>query len=174
MSESAVELTGYGPAMSKLSEKQQRYVLAMLADPFGNPTRWARAAGYSDASDACKVKGHYLSHNPKIDAAADEVAKQYLGTMGPILGVATVMRIARNPRHPKQLRAAEMLLNRVGLHEKTEHHVTVDHGNTGDVVQRIRDAAALLGVPVEQLLGANVAAQPMKVIEAQAIEKADG
>lgn len=169
------ELTGYGPAMQALTEKQRRYVQAMLANPFGNPRRWALAAGYSDASEAAKVSGHRLSHDPKIEAAADELARQYLGTMGPVLGIAVAMRIARNPKHPKQLRAAEMLLNRVGLHETTEHRVTVKHTDqTGEgVMARIKQAAALLGVDPSVLLGENVAGAPMKVIEHQERENDD-
>jgi phage terminase small subunit len=157
------EIEGYGPAMRALTEKQQRYVLAMLADPFGNATQWARAAGYSDKSEGAKVAAFHNAHNPLIEAAANEVARQYLGTMGPVLGVAVAMRIARDAKHPKQLRAAEMLLNRVGLHEKTEHHV-VTHGGGGDILQRITDAASLLGVDPAALLGANTPV-PMKVIE---------
>jgi hypothetical protein len=45
----------------------------------------------------------------------------------------------------------------LGFHETTEHKVTVDHGSGGDILQRIRDAASLLGVDPAQLLGANSA-----------------
>lgn len=162
--------TRYGPKMAALTEKQRGYVLAMLASPFGNPTQWARTAGYSDVKDGAKVRAHHLAHDPRIAEAADEVARQHLGTMGPILGLAVAMRIAKNPKHPKQLRAAEMLLNRVGLHERTEHLVTVEHGmNAEGVVARIKAAAAALGVDPATLLGGNTP-EPLKVIEGEVVD----
>lgn len=167
------EISEHGPAMRALTEQQRRYVLAQLADPFGNATRWAKAAGYSDTAGGAKVRAHANAHNPKIEAAVHEVARQYLNANGPLLGIAVAMKIARNPKHPKQLRAAEMLLNRVGMHEMTEHKVTVDHRDqTGAaMVERIKQVAAALGLDVATLLGANAAPADMKLIEGT-VEKA--
>lgn len=164
------DTTRFGPKMAALTEKQRGYVLAMLASPFGNPTQWARTAGYSDVKEGAKVRAHGLAHDPRIAEAADEVARQHLGTMGPVLGLAVAIRIAKNPKHPKQLRAAEMLLNRVGLHEKTEHLVTVDHSvNAAGMVERIKAAAALLGVDAAALLGGNTP-EPLKLIEGEVVD----
>lgn len=150
--------------MMALNERQRLFVLAMAANPFGNPTKWARAAGYSDHKEGAKVRAFHLMHSPKVEAAVMEFAAGQLNTLGPILATFGMLRIARNPKHPKHLRAIEMVANRVGFHEKTEHKVTVDHRDqTGTaVIERIKAAAAKLGVDPAVLLGANA---PMKLIE---------
>src|SRR5712691_1663658 len=103
------DLREFGPKMQALTEKQRLYVLAMLSDPLGNPTAWARAAGYSDHLDRARVSGHINSHNDAIMEAAQEEARRHLHTIGPILAVGVMMQIARNKDHKDQLRAAEML-----------------------------------------------------------------
>lgn len=155
--------------MQALTPMQRGYVLAMLSNPFGSARQWALAAGYSDVKDGAKVRAFELQHNPKIEAAANEVARRAMGGRGAILGVAVTMRIAADPKHPKQLRAAEMLMNRVGLHEKTEHVVNVAHTlNSDDLVGRIEKAAKALGVDPKVLLGENAAP---KLIEAKVEER---
>jgi hypothetical protein len=144
----------FGPAMRALTPRQRRYVLAMAADPLGTPTGWCRAAGYSDSSLACKVRGHALSHSVKVARAVSEVATQLLTTYGPMLGIGVVMRIARNDRHPRQLAAATALLDRTGFGVQTEHRVVVDdvRRDPEAMVQRIREIAGRLGIDAEQLL----------------------
>jgi hypothetical protein len=163
----------YGPAMLALTEKQRRFVLAMASDPFGNPTKWARAAGYSDVGEGAKVRGFEAMHNPAVEEAVLEYARGQLNTLGPILATYGMLRIARNPRHPKHVKALEMLANRVGMHETTEHRVIVNHTDkTGEtVMERIKAAAEKLGVDPSALLGENVAAPPMKLIEGVVEEK---
>lgn len=160
----------WGPAMSELTDLQRRYVLAMLTDPLGNPSRWARDAGYDDRNDGAKVQGHYLSHNPKIQAAATEVARTHLGTFGPALGIGVMMMIARNPDHKDQLKAAAMLANRTGFHETSEHTVRVEHTDrTGAaLIERIGRLAAALGVDATGLLGVNAAPRQ---IEGEVIDR---
>jgi hypothetical protein len=168
------EIEFRGPAMRALTEKQQRYVLAMLADPFGNPTKWARAAGYSDASGGAKVKAHYLSHDPRIEAAVQEVARTALNGRGPLLGLAVVMRAAANPKDKNHFKAGVALLNRTGFHETTEHHVNVNHtdGTGQAMVARIKDLAGALGMDPAALLGVNaMPAEPMKLIEGEVVEE---
>lgn len=161
-------LTNLGPAMRGLTEMQRRFVLAMASDPFGNAKRWAIAAGYSDKSEGAKVTGHHLVHDPRIEAAAMEIARGTLNAVGPVLAVSVMLRAARNPKHPKHLRAAEMIANRVGLHETTEHVVNVNHSDrTGAAMaERIKQMAGLLGIDPGQLLGMN--AGP-KLIEGEVV-----
>jgi phage terminase small subunit len=146
--------------MARLTDKQRLYVLSMAADPFGTPTGWARAAGYSDHMERAKVAGHTLSHDPKIEAAVQEYAKTALGTLGPMLASAGLLRIARKKDHPHHFRALEAIANRVGLHETTEHHVKVQHTDrTGAaMIERIRALAAKHGMDPGALLGQNAAA----------------
>ncbi|MCC7047191.1 MAG: hypothetical protein IT562_10800 [Alphaproteobacteria bacterium] len=176
--EISADLEGFGPKMSALTEKQRRYVLAMLSDPLGNPTRWARAAGYSDVKEGAKVRGHFLAHDERISEAAQEEAARHLTTIGPVLGIGVMFQIARTKGHRDQLRAAEALANRAGFHEKTEHlvHVHKTDRTGAAMVDRIKQLADALGVDAEKLLGANspeVAALP-KVIEGEVVETGGG
>lgn len=163
------EIQPFGPKMLALTEKQRRYVLAMLSDPLGNPTVWSRAAGYSDHKERCKVQGHYLSHDERIKEAAREEARRHLDTIGPVLGIGVMMQIARTKGHKKQLEAAIALANRAGFHEKTEHKVTVEHIDDARMLEFAERLAAELGVDRAKLVGGNVAGLPMIEGEAQEV-----
>jgi hypothetical protein len=150
------DLQNFGPAMRALTEKQRAFVIAMLTEPFKPAAHWARVAGYTDNGKAgIRVRAHHLVHDERIEAAVAEVCRGTMNILGPVLATQGLIRIARNPKHAKHHWALEKLANRVGFHETTEHKVTVDHGSGGDILQRIRDAASLLGVDPAQLLGAN-------------------
>lgn len=129
-----------GPAMAALTEKQRGFVFAMLSDPLATPSEWARAAGY-DPNGSDRVAGHHLSRSPKIEAAANELARAHLNTFGPALGIGVMMMVARNPEHKDQLKAAAMLANRTGFHETTEHVVVSKTDRTPKAIdQRIARA----------------------------------
>jgi hypothetical protein len=149
--------------MRSLTEKQRAYVFAMASDPFGNPTKWCKAAGYSDKSEACKVQGWRNSHDPRIEAAAQEIARATAFTLGPLLGLAVVMRIAKDQDHPKHFQAGLALLDRGGLPAATEHNVVVAHTDrTGAAMAaRIGELASRLGLDPAQLLGVNAPEQKM-------------
>lgn len=162
------ELQEFGPKMAALSDLQRRYVLAMLSDPLGNPTRWARAAGYSDQHEAAKVRGHHLSHNPKILEAAQEEARRHVDTVGPILGIGVMIQIARDKGHKRQLEAAAMLADRAGFHAKSEHKLSVEHRVDDTQIEALaRRLAAEAGIRPERLLGVNTP----KVIECEAVDE---
>jgi hypothetical protein len=167
-----VDLQQFGPKMSALTEKQRRYVLAMLSDPLGNPTGWARAAGYADGgpkSALIRKTAHYLAHDDRISEAAQEEARRHLDTIGPVLGIGVMMQIARTKGHKKQLDAAMALADRTGFHAKSEHKVSVEHRDrTGAALEaRLRSAAALLGLDPAVLLGVNAAP---KLIEGEVVD----
>jgi len=161
------DLSRFGPKMRALTPKQRGYVMAQLSDPLGNPTQWARDAGYSDHKLAAKVTGHHLAHDDRMIEAIREEARRHADTVGPTLGIGVMMQIARNPEHPHQLRAAEMLLDRVGFGVVTEHKVSVEHTDRTGVamVERIRQLAAIMGVDERRLLGPNAGGDTAKVIE---------
>lgn len=158
----------WGPAMSALTEKQRRFVLAMAADPFGNATDWARAAGYSDVKEGAKVRGHGCMHSPKVEAAVLEFSRSMLGTVGPILATQVMLRAAANPKGKNRLRAAEMIANRVGLHEVQEVHVRRTDETLEAKVVRLKQLAAALGVDPAALIGVN-AGSP-KLIEGKVVD----
>ena len=72
---------GYGPAMAALNEMQRRFVLAFIETPSISQAGAARAAGYSDVADGAKVRGHYLAHNPRVQAAIREEAGKRLNSL---------------------------------------------------------------------------------------------
>lgn len=154
----ADDLDGFGPAMRACTPLQRAFVLAMASDPFGNATKWTKAAGYRNSEVGYRVMAHRLMHDEKIQAAVAEVARGALFTVGPVLAAQGMLRIARDRKHPKHLRAVEMVANRVGLHETTEHVVRVDDArrDPATMIARIRELAAQLGVDPARLLGANV------------------
>ncbi len=155
--------------MEALTALQQRFVLAMASDPLATPSEWARAAGYG----AERKGGHDCRLNPKIEAAAQELARAHLNTFGPVLGVGVMMMIARNPEHKDQLKAASALANRAGFHETSEHMVKVEHTDrTGKaLVERIKLLAAGLGMDPSGLLGVNAAP---KLIEGEVVDAKNG
>lgn len=162
-----------GPAMAALTEKQRKFVLAMVAEPFASRAKWARMAGYSDASEAAKVTAHYLMHNPKIEAATLEVSQGLLSTVGPVVAAAGLLRIAQNPRHKHHGRALEALANRVGLPEVKELRVKKVGESAEEKFERIKRLAALLGIDPAGLIGANVVAFPVKQIEGKISEETE-
>jgi phage terminase small subunit len=168
------KLSEYGPKMAALTELQRNYIKAMASAPFASATEWARMAGYSDRSGGAKVAAFHLRHDPKIEEAVLEYAAYMMHRDGPLLAVAGLMEIARNKKHPKQLRALETLANRVGLHELTEHRVRVEHleESAAAKVERIRQVAQLLGIELGQLLGRNVS--PETIGERKLIESTGG
>lgn len=159
------EISELGPEMTALTELQRKYVWSMLNDPLGNPTKWARAAGYSDHMDRCKVTGFHLARNPKIMEAAQEECRKHLNTMGGVLGIGVMMQIARRKGHKQQLAAATALANRAGFHETTEHKVTVEHIDDTRMLEFANRLAVELGVDRGKLIGFNA-----KVIEGEKVE----
>ncbi len=159
----------YGPAFSQLTEKQKRFVLAMASDPFGSHAEWARNAGYSDVAEGARVSAHRLMQNERIQAATLEVAKGNLQTVGPALATAVLLEIAADRNHRDQMRAAELIANRVGLHETQEIHVT--HSNlTGQaLLDRLAEVAARLGMDPVKLIGANVIEGEAEEVKADAV-----
>jgi phage terminase small subunit len=155
--------------MASLTPKQRRWVLAMLSDPLGNPTEWAKAAGYSDTGGGAKVAAFHNAHNERLKEAAREEARRHLDTIGPVLGIGVMFQIARDPRHKRQLDAAIALANRAGFHEKTEHTMKVEHRvDTQELEALARRLAAELGLTPAQLLGGSPG---VKQIEGEAAEE---
>lgn len=129
--------------MQALTDKQRLFVLAMLTEPTGNAAKWARMAGYSDTKEGAKVRGHEVIHNPKVRAAAFEVARGQLDARGPIVAVEGLLRIAQRPSHKKHIVALLAVLDRVGMPATTEHRVTVDRADRSQLGVEKRIARAL-------------------------------
>lgn len=135
-----------GPAMRALNERQRRLVIAALNYPTGKDWQIAKAAGYPDRSHgALRVYAHRQFHNEKVIAALNEEADKSMRASA-VLGASVLAKIARTDGHKHQLRAAEALLNRIGFHEKTEHHVSVAHTDMSAAAldARIKRAVGML------------------------------
>jgi hypothetical protein len=115
-----------GPAMRRCTALQRRFVLACLIIGGGQHKRAAAMAGYSGDANQLAVTGFRVAHTPYIQAAILEEAAKRLGGSA-IEAVNVVLEQMSDPKcSPRDRRAAaEMILNRTGLHSKTEHSVTV-------------------------------------------------
>ena len=162
--------TKLGPAMTALSEMQRRFVLALLEDGSANHTRAAANAGYEGGNGGQRVAGHRLAHDPRVQAAIQEEAKSRIGA-GAILASSVLQEIAENRTYSAgdRIKAALAILNRSGLHEKTEHKVVVeDTRDQAALVAEVKSFAAQLGLDPRKLLGqAGIIDAEFEVIEKQ-------
>jgi hypothetical protein len=150
------EDTEHGPAMRGLTERQQNFVMGALADPEGNPTDWARLAGYTDnGKTGIRVLAHRLMRDPRIEAAIVEIARSHFTTGGAALAANNLLRIARDQKHPKHYDATLAIMNRVGMHEKSEHVVKVSRPDDQQMLEMVARLANELGVDPSTLIGAN-------------------
>lgn len=90
---------------------------------------------------------------PKITAAVFEVSRQLLTTVGPSVATQALLRIASDRKHRHHLKAAELIANRVGLHETRE--VVVKHAEESleAKIEQVRLLARILRIDPEPLLG---------------------
>lgn len=144
-----------GPAMRALEPRRRAFVVAMIEAPHLSYTQAALRAGYSGTPGSLGVQAHRLAHSEKVLAAYHEEANKRLRA-GAILGASVLVQIARDNTHKDQLKAAMTLLNRVGLHEKTEHkHVVERPTDDIEVKRQIVALAKELGVDPRVFLGKN-------------------
>lgn len=160
-----------GPAMRSLTPKQRAFIMAMASDPKGTQADWAKAAGYATTSGSHEVAACRMLRDPRIEAAIFEVARSNLNTFGPMLAARGMLKIAADEKHPGHERMLLAVADRVGLHPKSEHRVTVEHRNDAEMAKLALRLANEIGVRPESLLGANhpLLASP-NLIEAQAVE----
>lgn len=146
-----------GPAMKALNIRQRAYVIAMIETGGLNYKRAAMMAGYGNNNErSAEVAGYRLAHDEDVLAAIHEEADRRLRS-GSIMAVQTLLEIAQNPQaeNKDRLKAVEMMLNRAGMHAKTEHHVKVEHKDTTDeaMIAKIKLLAVKQGLDPKQLLG---------------------
>lgn len=162
----AADLTG-GPCMSALTELQQKFVLALCANPFGRQIQWAVSAGYAESSAG--IVASKLVRDPKIQLAVREVTLASANIMGPPIGFKTLMDVATNEEHKDRVKAAQILLDRVGMGAVQKIDVT-HHDLTGDaLVARIRELGQRLGLDEQKLLGSNAIDGEYEVVQSGAV-----
>lgn len=153
-----VDNSEWGPAMAALTPLRRAFVIAMLDAPLLNYSQAYRRATTEDgqqfsttSNNAVHVEAHKLAHNPLVLAAYHEEASKRLQA-GALVGASVLIDIAKNEHHKDQLSAAKTLLNRIGLHEKTEHKVTVERPTDDiDIKRQIVALAKDLGWSDDEL-----------------------
>lgn len=144
-----------GPAMRALPTDRQRAFVTALLDTGNNHTRAAKMAGYVGNEETMRVTAHRLFHDDMVQAAIHEEAIRRLSS-AKIMAVSGLIEIASNSPEPKdRLKAIGMILNRVGINEKTEHTVNVNDVSKTDeaMIGRISALADKLGLDKKALLG---------------------
>jgi len=153
------------PIMPELSELPEQ-----LRDLKGDPRRrvfaWcyvfggangaaaARAAGYSDHLEACKVRAHGLLQRDDVQEAIKALCSRYLFSLAP-KAILRLEELLDNPKHPKHDKAIEMALSRSGHGERSAVDVNVSGTVTvNHTDQALNDLRMLMdaGVPREKLV----------------------
>jgi len=153
--------SGFGPKMLALGERERKFVWAYLINTMnddgsksGHGAQSARDAGYSDVANGAKVRAHGLLHRQEVVEAIQEVAARELKGMV-LPAVAALGRLLHRPDHPDHRKAAETILDRVGMGTRTaldvnvSGSVTVNH--TDEALEQLRMLLEL-GVPREKLV----------------------
>lgn len=147
------DIDDLGPAMLACTTRQRAFVIAMLDFPGWTHDQMAMAAGFTGDNMTLRTTASRLVHADKVQAAIQEEARKRIGASA-ITAASELVKIAGNGMHKDQLKAIGMILNRVGLHEKTEHAVTVTNiADDSAAIERIKALAGLLGLDAKQLLG---------------------
>jgi phage terminase small subunit len=143
-----------GPEMSALNERQRRFVMAMIENAGITQGKAAELAGYSASSDGLLRKtGHFLAHNPAVQAAIRAEAGKRLHSASLIAANVVVAMLTDDKVDPKEkLKAAGMLLDRTGFAAVQKIDVTRKDESGGAVLDQIKKLAERLGLPVQQLL----------------------
>lgn len=114
----------------------------------------ARAAGYSDVKEGCKVRAHWLLHRADIQKALQELCTKYLFSLAP-KAIFRLGGLLDKPNHRHHAKAIEMTLSRTGHGERTALDVNVSGGvtvsRTEDALDTLRTLRSL-GVPREKLV----------------------
>lgn len=161
----------YGPAMAALNERQRAFVMAMIEFPGITFKDAALRAGYSDAGNGAKVRGHYCAHNPSVQAAMREEAGRRLNASSLMAANVLMRMLTDDGVEPKdRIKAAGMLLDRSGFGAAQTINVnkTVTDRTGTAVMERIKSLAAKHGLDPMKLLGGPA------VVEAEFSEVKDG
>lgn len=154
-----------GPAMLACTERQRRFVICMLEMPNVDHTKAARAAGFADKDDSgIRATAWRLAHSERVQAAIQEEARKRINSMA-IVAASRLGEMLENPGHKDHYKAVTAVLNRTGLHEKTESVSTVRHEVADEAaIEKIERLARALNLDASALLGRAGVKRP-KVID---------
>jgi hypothetical protein len=144
----------WGPHLEALRDDRQRLFVVHMAAGF-TAANAARSAGYSDTSEAAKVRAHHLLQNGDVLAALHEVGWRVLRGVS-VKAIHALNAVVDNPDDPKHLIAIGMVLDRTGYAAQTEHKVTVRHEMDELQLKAIAARFSMeTGVSMQKLLGFN-------------------
>jgi len=160
--------TQWGPAMKALpGDAWRAFVMAMVNTGGKNHTECLRLAGYEGDKDYLKVRAHLIVHDPRTQAAIQEVGRSRFRslTLDATLVLAEAMTAQKaivtkdgvdgyEPDWTTRVKAANSVLDRGGLHALSEHHVTVTKTlSREEKIMEIAKLAKMLGKDPKDLLG---------------------
>lgn len=161
--------------MSTLSDKQQRFVMAMI-ETGGNRVRSALLAGYGEKSGtpdqryrAAAMTGSRLAHDEDIIAATQEQAEKMMKA-GAIKAAAVMIELMDSADPKVRLKAASETLGISGIQSVAKQEIKVEHHDqtTGELLRFITTAAREQGLDPRKLLG-QVGVDP-KILDAEFTE----
>ncbi len=144
-----------GPKMLALNDRQRAFVTACMDLGEVDHARAAAMAGYSGHRETLSSTGFRLSQTLAVQEAMHEEAGRRLHS-GKIMAVSELLKIAKQDMNSAvRLKAITMILNRVGMHEMSEHRVvTRDESKTdAAMIERITALAGQMGLDPTKLLG---------------------
>jgi len=121
--------------MAALLPRERAFVWFMVCNG-GIGYKAAIAAGYSNASEAAKVRAFELRQKPAIIEAIHECGWRNLGSLG-LTAISALETLVLKPDHPDHFKAVTAVLSRIGFGEK----VLVDHRHSGTIELSHTDAA---------------------------------
>lgn len=139
-----------GPRMLALTPQQRRFVIGWIGTRGKSGARAAKAAGYSDEGEACKVRAHGLLRNEKVLAALKEEADRRLDSIAimAVLGLEDLLG-SKNPK-VRQI-AIDSALDRTGYGRKTTQDIRVEHvdkRSTAEILAEVRRLMPPSALPV--------------------------
>lgn len=134
------------------TDRERVFVWAYMLNG-ANGSRAAKAAGYSDASEGCKVRAHGLLQREDIQSALKQLSIRYLHSLAPLALFKLREHLTSDNERISQ-KAVDMTLSRTGFAERT----ALDVNHSGSVAVNHKDAAVedlrrlkALGVPRAEL-----------------------
>lgn len=128
-------VSDFGPKMLLCNERERKFVWNYVLNG-GNGADAARAAGYSDAAEACKVRAHEALHRDRVLDAMHELAWKTLRGLS-LVATLKAKKILEEDRHPDQAKMIGMVWSRTGFAEKTATEIH----HTGSIELSHTDAA---------------------------------
>jgi hypothetical protein len=155
------EFGRYGPAMNALSHKEQEFVEFLMENGGRRANDAGAKAGYHPQY------GWKLARQEHVQKALKEESIKRLGSYT-LMATSVVAEIAMDDTVSPRVRltAAEMIMNRTGLHAKSEHVVKVENVSVAEMLANVKAKAAALGLDGDEML-AKLGYGPGEIVDAE-------